>query len=516
MENFLSGFKERMRNMMMYYPIFSLRSKEKFKELELDTLGFSVMLYLLENMVMNETKSTEKNIAKFIQEAVAKQKGIHLSEEKSSEVATELLKHLQNDGRPFKEEFFNWEKGETEQITFKLITYENYTISKVRNKEAVLILTNEGLEMLFKTKEVFKELQVSITQLYLRQQIERGRYDSAAEISKDLLRDVRSQQKKMEVLAKRIRKNVLEVAEKNELEEELQRIEDLMKKEKEEFENLTILIEQTIEEFFSENEGKDEKTIHTAMENIMYIRENLKHSSYEHQKLFQTKQEVQKLMLVTLNNMVLNAFSTKINFEKEVLPKLVTEENPNVQGLIDFMRPLFEVNSGNMLHLNNIFKPQRISKEKEEITTEVFELTEEVIKVEKEKERVESERLSKIRKFVLESMILELSEEKPEITLFDVLMRMKNKNEQYFIEISKEKYMYAVLIQLHQQKEIDMEVFKLKDAQFVEGITKDIFELMSDKPAYKKIKNIYIFPKDKRMIEIGKYKIENYTILGGY
>ena len=62
-------------------------------------------------------------------------------------------------------------KAKGEDLSFLLVEIDDY---EIQSKVVRLRLSTAGLEMLFKTKEMYNELQVSITQLYLRQRIQKS------------------------------------------------------------------------------------------------------------------------------------------------------------------------------------------------------------------------------------------------------------------------------------------------------------------------------------------------------
>jgi hypothetical protein len=80
--------------------------------------------------------------------------------------------------------------------------------------------------MLFKTKEMYNELQVSITQLYLRQQIQKGVFDGALRSVEELALAVRNEKQKVRELEERIIRDVLQVAREKEIEAQLRRIDE--------------------------------------------------------------------------------------------------------------------------------------------------------------------------------------------------------------------------------------------------------------------------------------------------
>ena len=171
------GFKERMQNIAVFAPIFELKQKRKFEDYSMLELGIAVMLFILENMLKGEKDCTYRKLAYFLQDVIEEYYDDQLEYEQALELSHYLVRDcLMNQGRPQQFNYLNLETGENEDFKFHLIELQDYEIG---DKEVNLKLSTTGLELLFKTKEMYNELQVSISQLYLRQQIEKGVFDGA-------------------------------------------------------------------------------------------------------------------------------------------------------------------------------------------------------------------------------------------------------------------------------------------------------------------------------------------------
>lgn len=115
---------------------------------------------------------------------------------------------LRNNGRPFNYTFDDLEARAESSFKFSLIEMASYQIhGQVRFR-----LSNHGLDLLFKTKEVYKELRLSISQLYLRQQIEKGVFSEALRTVDDMYVQVKEIQAEINGLKQRIVRNVSQVS----------------------------------------------------------------------------------------------------------------------------------------------------------------------------------------------------------------------------------------------------------------------------------------------------------------
>ncbi|MCL0063140.1 Atg14 domain-containing protein [Peptococcaceae bacterium] len=93
-------------------------------------------------------------------------------------------------------------------------------------------MSEHGLDLLFKTKEIYNELQISIAQLYLRQQIQKGVFDGALRSIDELDLAVRKRKQRIQQLERKIIKDVLYVAREDELKKQIDSINEQLEREK--------------------------------------------------------------------------------------------------------------------------------------------------------------------------------------------------------------------------------------------------------------------------------------------
>ena len=132
-------------------------------------------------------------------------------------------------GRPHAFTYPDFETGTEKVHKFHLVELEDYDI---KDRSVRLRLSTAGVEMLFKTKEMYNELQVSITQLYLRQQIQKGVFDGALRSVEELALAVKNEKQKIFLLQENIIRDVLQVAREKELEKQMERINEQLSRKK--------------------------------------------------------------------------------------------------------------------------------------------------------------------------------------------------------------------------------------------------------------------------------------------
>jgi hypothetical protein len=164
----LTGFRDRMKNIAGFWPLFRLRELRKYQEFDLLALGLGVLLLILEHMLIGRVECDHADVARFLREGIHEAYGQEITEEESRELASYLLSQLRNDGRAFEFPYRNLETREDDRHLFHLIENGTYHVAsgQIRFK-----LSDVGLDLLFKTREMYKELRISISQMLLRQQI---------------------------------------------------------------------------------------------------------------------------------------------------------------------------------------------------------------------------------------------------------------------------------------------------------------------------------------------------------
>ncbi len=445
-DEILKDFSERIKNIAVFAPLLDLKNKTKY-DYSLVELGIATMLFILEDMLRGEKDCTYRNIAYFLKELINKQYNDNLSYEKALDLTYYLVRDcLMSQGQPHSYSYKDLEKQEESIYKYHLIQLEDYNIE---DKIVRLKLTTNGLELLFKTKEMYNELQVSISQLYLRQQIQKGVFDGALRSVEELALAVKNEKNKIKELEEKIIRDVLLVAREEELENQLQRINDQLERESRVFNELKELIEYTLKEYRSGGLGEKERE---AIEKILKIRKRLQEIVTEHESLFTDKINIQQLMNHSIESMIVNSFSTKINFETELVQPLI-QRNLNIINLKNIINPLFSPAINNYFHPGRVFSPQVLRRDQPDEEEDLWQMTEEQMRIEEEKERKkrfeEEKRLTRYFTLVLHPLV-----ENEEVKLSKILNEYKDKNEDEYLSFIKQSDFYSFIINLHQMGKI--------------------------------------------------------------
>lgn len=449
LDDMLGGIGERMNNIAVFSPIIELNQKTKY-HYNLPTLGIAVMLFILENMLRGEKNCTYEGIAFFLRHIIERQYSEEISQDDAQEMANFLVREgLMNNGRPHAFTYPDLERKTEKTYKFHLVELEDYDI---KDRLVRLKLSTAGLEMLFKTKEMYNELQVSITQLYLRQQIQKGIFDGALRSVEELALAVKNEKEKLRQLQEKIIRDVLQVAREHELEKQLERINEQLDREKTVFHELQELIDYTMGEYHA---GKLTEKEELAIEKIMKIKRRLMDVIHLHESLFTDKVRVQNLMNHSIESMILTAFNPKVNFETEFLFPVV-QRNIELDLLKQLLDPVLPVRKPLSYNPGRVFEEQRIKGLGEEPgEQELPEMTEEIQRREEEKEReMQAEKEKKMEHYLL--LLLTPLIKQEEVMVSDVLRSLKENEPAEYEKLINHLDFYPIIVQLHQMGQIPM------------------------------------------------------------
>lgn len=490
----LAGFADRMENILVFKPLFDLEQKRKY-DYSLVELGVAVLLFIFEKMLENED-CTYNQIADFLQDLIAQQYGEELEFSQARDLTMHLVRGgLLNGGISHNYNYQNYERAEEAEYKFDLIDLKDYEIG---NQSVKLELSTTGLELLFKTKEMYNELQVSISQLYLKQQIQKGIFAGALESVEELKLAVKNEKKRLQNLREKIIRDVLQVAKEGSYEEELARINEQLERESDTFAELMALVKETISKCEQKCETKN-------LDKVMKLKQELLTTTQLHDSLLNTKLEISELMNRSMENMILNTFSTTVNFETEIL-ETVVNNNSTLEQLKQLVEPLFSANVNSTFNLNRIFAPQSLYRKKERREDELIDLsTAEKERAEAEERRKEEKKREEYKAWL--DLLLDPLLESEEIKLSKVINDLALDEETRYEELILNREFYAFILKIHQLGEVEIITEEELGGVIIDDLFWVITELVEEREEFKSIDSFELEALD----EVIKLK-EGYVI----
>ena len=370
MFDFLDDYRVRMENIAPFACFYKkLGDARKYgEEYDIFSLTFSVMLFILDCMLRN-VKSDSLTIAGFLQELIFENYERRITSDEAMDVCHYILFDiLQNDGIAFSHGYINPVTSLKERVRVSLIAQDEVKAGrgKVNYK-----LTDQGMEMLFMTKEVHRELRIPVTQLYLKQQIEKGVFDKALYIVNDLSLMVRQLREKINDMVRKIRSNPVNIN-FSEYEDIHRRIFEQFEKDDEEYEKLILLLGEKRDVIEggdrfnrTEEEGKALILIHEISDRLTSI-------SNEHKKLFMDKFRLKRVYREALENQFAAGFACRLNFEKEVLDFIIGN-NSFMDGARKVFSPVLNLKRNKYFNISKCTDEQVKRNEEEDFYSGIIE-----------------------------------------------------------------------------------------------------------------------------------------------
>lgn len=452
----LKGFAQRMKALAIYYPLYDLRNGRKYERFDQVALGFGVLLFILDNMLIGSEYCDQTSIAHFLKSVVEENYQERLGEEEAKEMAYFFLDALRNGGRPFSYAFQDLETGHEEHHKFSLIDTADYQVQgKVKYK-----LSETGLDLLFKTKEIYSELRISISQLYLRQQIEKGVFQEALRTVDELYTQVKSLHDRLEHMKLQVIRNVSQVSVADYI-QVTAAVQEQLKREKEVFKSLQALLKQTQDTYRSrELSPKEEQNLNL----LLAIASRLEHVINEHNRLFTVMLGLGSLLETALLDSMANTFRSKIDFEREFVDGILQANSP-LENLRQVLQPLLIPTTGRFFNILRALDSQQLGKEEELAEEDLVSFDEEVLQQELERDRaikrLRDARYTGYLGFILLPLLAEA-----EYSLAQLLADLPPER---YAELINQVDFYSFLVQVHQMGSLPLKFDPADRAKLIDA-----------------------------------------------
>lgn len=442
----LIGFSERMKNLAPFVCLVRrLGNLQKYPDYDIFSLGLGVMLFVLENMLIGHEEGTIDEISDFLQTIIYKTYHHNIPQEDARELAFYIRDAITGNGETYQFEYMNLQKATGDSVPVKLMDVSYYEIKKTSKYK----LTDQGMELLFKTREIYSEFRLNVTQLYLRQQIEKGVFVGAIQTVNELSLQVRQLRERIESIMEEIRQNVLGVKFED-LKSLLERIQEQFNIERREFTNIRhILGEQKKSLECIDIERLTAKDI-KALRYIRIISEKIGIVAGEHNRLFSEKLDILGEYLKMLEFRMRAGITEYMDYERSIFDKL-GNENLGVETAAHILSPLFQGGAKNkVFNIMKTFEPQKIRQEEQEERESIdFDVLLE--KREQEQKEAADRRNRKIEGYL--EGVLKMIPKEGVVSLSTVIQGFEGET---YRQASVDFDFFSLIVMLHQKKELDL------------------------------------------------------------
>lgn len=484
------NYRDRVQKIALFDVLYNLDNK-KTKDnsgnyIDFFSLGLLALLFFFENMLIRNKKTGVAELAEFLFKINKEE--INLEYKDFENIARTIIEIFRPpSGKRNFRKFYNWESRREEVIEYSILKASK---SDFKTNTQYYTLDEQGLELIFATKEYFSEFQLSINQLLLRKQLEKGEFVGALRQIDEMRIDVETIEERMQKIKYEVQRNILSEKTYERYKNLLEDINLRLTRENDEFDELQSFVNETREKL--SYELKNEKDIR-AYEYIIKIHKELGEVHREHRQLLQKSIELKTTTLQSAQESLYYISVDSFNFKNEITSRMFSTPLPLVSSR-QLVEPLLSLEKRKSWSPLTVFSPQRIeNKDNKEATNEFLDMTSD------EKIGRELEVQQKNFRFIMEIILMVLSNSS-ETTIQNVVDYMKNEKLDYIIN---DILFYHFFIILHQRSPI--KVSMEKDEK--ELLFQDMIELL-----YEKYSTLYVIETNGIVKGNDKYSIRNMVI----
>ncbi|KIO65789.1 hypothetical protein B4064_2480 [Caldibacillus thermoamylovorans] len=357
-----TGYMERMRRLALFDPLYDLERKREVdlegKNIDMKGLGLLALLFFFENKLIRESKTGVKQLAAFLKEMT--HQVYILRDEKYEEYARTIIQTFRpTHGKKRSYEYFDWEKKETGVIEYSILKANNFD---VQTNAQYYTLDDDGLELIFATKEFYSEFQLSINQLILRKQLEKGEFKGALRQINEMRIDVETLEDRMEKLKHEIQRSIVSEETFERYKQLLDDIYGRLEREDEEFKELRNFVKETRERLYAQDVHKKERN---AYNYILKINRELEEVHYEHSHLLDQTFHLKNTTLMTAQESLYYAGMQSFNFDQDLVSRVVSAPLP-MDAMKGLLHPFLKVEENRTWSPLTVLAEQNLVEEREE------------------------------------------------------------------------------------------------------------------------------------------------------
>lgn len=471
MFDFLEAFEKRMQIVAVVDSIVNRRNRnmelEKvFEQGQLENLVFSVLVYIMDRTLSEDEECTAESITDFIGNVLPSCFDIRLPADMHRRIAEYIVKNiLQNDGVPLYYPVMSYTQGKSIQLRIKLIDDK---VSETDGKYRIsYVLTDQGYDFLFRTKEVEQEINFTMEELKLRELIKRKNYKKALQQSSNLIQMVRQKKKDLRQLTDQIRENIYSV-DVGKYEELINSTYELLQEEYDvlnDIKNMVTLSGNRLREELSRT-GVLDKDMEKAEHEISMISGNISTTLKEQRDLILDRHYLSSIYINTIRDAFQYTMEKRYDFEEEVLKKMESCHEQTIQRFWQLLNPLFMPEPYRHLNILNLLERQ--GKLKNDDSEEVIGIELEELAADVEKERIEH--ANKTHTAIIRELLL--------YTLacggkakFSSFIQHIQKDAAVFEKMTENRFLFTTLLKLYDLDAVDVEKWLQEQEEIVDNAT---------------------------------------------
>lgn len=461
---FLDGFEKRMKIVAAIHSIVHRGNRRMeiegwFQPGQMDNIIVSVLVFIMERTLAEDEECTLDSIANFIAQILPAY-DLHFSADALRQLTEYIIKDiLQNGGETRYYPVMTYGQGMTE-VRIRLI--DDKLREDERGYELTYQLTDQGYDLLFRTKEVEQEISFTIEELKLRELIKRKNYRKAISQSSNLVQMVRQKKNDLRRFLEKIRGNIYEV-DIREFEKLVGSTYALLEEEYDMMNEILGMIALAEERLADEEQtrGYLDEEMKKARREIAVIRRNIHLTIQEQKELILERHDLSSIYKETIMDSFTLARSKKYDFEQEILKKLERCPEDRIPELWQLFNPLFKPRPQQTLNLLSLFAPQsRLQQETEDADQIALE------ELGEDQERLRVERINEANTDLLSSILEFAGEHQAGFSLSEWVTQLQE-NEELFSRLTRDDLLYHSLLKLYDLGLIDLKKWQQEPHEVV-------------------------------------------------
>lgn len=367
-EGLTDGYKERMRRLALFDVLYELkRSRDEDvnkNRIDMHGLGLLTLLFFFEHKLLRSNQAGKIELAHYLKQLTAEK--YEFSAKQESILATKLVEAFRPPGGKRREvEFYNWETSRHETIVFSILKDNGFDAETGRQ---FYTLDEDGIELIFATKEFYSEYQLSINQLMIRKQLEKGEYSSALRQINEMRINVETLRERMTKLKHEVQRNIVSEDTFERYKKLLEDIRFRLTRENEEFIELENFVHETRTRLFEKDYHLEEPK---AYRYILSITKELESVHNEHSKLLTESQILINDTLVAAQQSLYYMGVEAFNFKQDIVLPIVNKPLP-LETMKGVLHPFFKLPLAQMWSPMTVLEAQSFRDEREDSMEDLF------------------------------------------------------------------------------------------------------------------------------------------------
>ena len=434
----LENFSERMSRILLFSPLYRLRGRKLRRKDGTETteleLGLMTLLFFFEHMLDGRKDAGIRELAGFLQDATNSQfsEAFQDYEKLARDIVTTFRPTT---GRRNAETFFDWSSKQERTAEFSYLKADKVDVS---SNAQYYVLDEQGLELVFATKEYFNEYQLSITQLILRKQLEKGQFTLALRQVEEMRLDVETLRGRITRIRREIHRSIVSEETLARYRKIVADLNERLKSEEDQFKELKNFIGETKRRI---HDNIDQDPVQNALDSIMLVEQRLDAVHGKHRRLLQLGIELGTSALAAAEEALYFSGIDSFNFDADVTNRFFATPLP-LTASRRLIEPFLPVAKPAIWSPVDIFAPQRLERFEREGRQEEFPEDE----IETENDARAKENLRQHYRTIVDDLLAHLADE-TETTLQSFIESEGERRPELLTE--KQFYIFWMILHRH-------------------------------------------------------------------